>query len=176
LENQPSSQASPQGRRILVAIVTGEAGERIQQWRTVYDPEQARRLPPHTTLCYWAPSVEPEALERQVRHAFEKAAAVHLGSVREFGNDEETFYVELMDTSTLDAARARLYDGAHLALPGRHEWTWHVTCVRDSRNRDKDELRRAAADLWLDVEWTVDTVGYLELRGKQYEPIAVWNV
>jgi hypothetical protein len=174
--NAPSSQASPPGRRILVAIVTGDAGDRLQRWRTVHDPVQARRLPPHTTLCYWAPSVESEALERQVRHAFDAPVAVRLGGLREFDNDEETFYVQVLDTAPLDAARARLYDGTHLALPGRHEWTWHVTCVRDARRRDKDALRGAAVELCLDVVWTIDTIGYLDLRGKQYEPLAVWKV
>ena len=51
-ENAPSSVASPQGRRVLVAVVTGDPGERIQQWREKHDPDQAHRLPPHTTLCY----------------------------------------------------------------------------------------------------------------------------
>jgi hypothetical protein len=27
-------------------------------------------LPPHVTLCYWAPDASLRLLERQVRHAF----------------------------------------------------------------------------------------------------------
>ena len=84
-----------------------------------HDPEQASRLPPHTTLCYWAPTVEPELLERQVRHAFDRPISVRLGSVHEFGNADQTFYVEVLETAALDAARARLYDGTHLELPRR---------------------------------------------------------
>ena len=170
-------EKSPPGRRVLVAVVTGAAGARIQAWRQEYDPAQARRLPPHTTLCYWAPTVEPELLERQVRRAFDRPVAVRLGGVHEFDNDERTFYVEVLETAALDAARVRLYDGAHLALPGRTDWTWHVTCVRSSRDRDDlDTLRLAASTLQLDTTWSVETIAYLELRGDRYEAIATWRI
>jgi hypothetical protein len=170
------SEVSPSGRRVLVAVVTGAAGERIQAWRQRYDPEQARRLPPHATLCYWAPVVEPEVLERQVRHAFDRPVSVRLGGVHEFDNDDRTFYVKVEDTDALDAARVRLYDGTHLELPGRDSWTWHVTCVRYGIRGNLDELRRAASELTLDMPWQVDTVACLELRGDRYEPVAEWHV
>lgn len=176
MENQPSSEASPPGRRVLVAVVTGDASDRIQQWRQAHDPKQARRLPPHVTLCYWAPNDGLDALERQVRYAFADPVIVRLGSVREFDNKEHTFYVEVNDTASLDAARLRLYDGTHRDLPPLREWTWHVTCVRDSRTRDLDELRHAAHGLCLDAEWYIDTVACLELRGDAYEPVATWMV
>jgi len=169
------SESSPAGRRVLVAVVTGEPGERIQAWRQRYDPEQARRLPPHATLCYWAPIVEPSVLERQVRHAFDRPVAVRLGGVHEFGNADRTLYVSVEETAALDAARARLYDGTHLELPGRVSWTWHVTCVRYGRKGDPDALRRAA-ELTLDTLWQIDTVAYLELRGDRYEPVAEWHL
>jgi hypothetical protein len=171
-----TSLESPQGRRILVAEVTGSLGDRIQAWRLEHDPQQALRLPPHITLCYWAPVVEPETIEDQLRHAFRDAVSVRLTEVHEFDNDQHTFYVQLKDTAALDAARHRLYDGKHLKLPPLSDWSWHVTCVRDSRRRDLQELRRAAADLRLDAEWRVDTVSYLELRGSQYEELARWSV
>src|SRR3954464_9676265 len=103
-KKQPGEQplradGSQPGRRVLVAVVTGEVGARIQAWRERHDPEQARRLPPHTTLCYWAPVVEPDLLERQVRHAFDRPVAVRLGSVHEFGNQDHTFYLEVLDTA-----------------------------------------------------------------------------
>lgn len=176
METAPEPSTSSQGRRVLVAVVTGEAGARIQAWRARHDAVQARRLPPHATLCYWAQDAEPEQLERQVRHAFAEPVAVHLGAVREFDNGEHTFYVEMGDTDRLDAARRRLYDGAHCLLPPLREWTWHVTCVRDSRGRDRDALRRAAADLARDSSWTVDTIALLELRDGVYEPVATWRV
>ena len=177
MTDQPfPSESSPPGRRVLVAVVTGEAGARIQAWRERHDPEQAHRLPPHTTLCYWAPTVEPELLEKQVRHAFDRPVAVKLGSVHEFGNKDHTFYVEVLDTADLDAARARLYDGAFLDLPGRPEWTWHVTCVRYGIRRDLDELRRLVTELEINATWQVDTIAYLELRGDRYEPLAEWRV
>lgn len=159
-----------------MAVVTGAVGRRIQAWRERYDPEQARRLPPHTTLCYWPPTVEPELLERQVRHAFDRPVSVRLGSVHEFGNIDHTFYVEVEETAELDAARVRLYDGTQLELPRRPDWTWHVTCVRYGRNQDLEALRRAAAELQLDMVWQIDTVAYLELRGDRYEPVAEWRV
>jgi 2'-5' RNA ligase len=176
MDNQPPEQPSPQGRRVLVALVTGTAGECIQRWRQTHDPYQARRLPPHVTLCYWAPDGCIESLERQVRHAFAERVTVRLGGVRQFDNGEHTFYVEVLDTARLDAARRRLYDGTYAPLPPLCEWTWHVTCVRNANGRDLTALRRAAAGLRLDTEWTVDTVGYLELRGDTYEPIAQWRV
>ncbi|MGH2585877.1 MAG: 2'-5' RNA ligase family protein [Dehalococcoidia bacterium] len=175
-ENQPSSQPSPQGRRVLVAVVTGETGRRIQAWREAHDPLQARRLPPHVTLCYWPPPDGVEALGEQVRHAFAERVVVRLGAVREFGNEEQTFYVEVLATGQLDEARRRLYDGRHVQLPPLREWTWHVTCIRDARDRDAAPLRRAAADLCVDGDWRVDTVTCLELRGDRYEAVATWAV
>jgi 2'-5' RNA ligase len=174
--NQPSSEASPQGGRVLVTVVTGGAGRRIHAWRERHDPYQAARLPPHVTLCYWPLRDDVEALERQVRHAFATPVSARLGEVREFDNGEHTFYVEVLETAPLDAARRRLYDGAHCRLPSLREWTWHVTCVRDSRGRDLAALRSAARDLALDAEWRIDTVAYLELRGDRYEPVAIWAV
>lgn len=176
MADAPEASPSPPGRRVLVAVVTGEAGARIQAWREQQDPVQARRLPPHATLCYWAQDADPEQLERQVRHAFAGSVAVQLGAVREFDNGEHTFYVEVGDTDQLDAARRRLYDGTHCPLPSLREWTWHVTCVRDSRGRDRDALRRAAADLSLDTAWTVDTIAWLELRDDVYVTVATWHV
>lgn len=168
--------ASLSARRVIVAVVTGEVGARIQAWRERHDPEQARRLPPHTTLCYWAPTVEPDLLERQVRHAFDRPITVRLGAVHEFDNTDRTFYVEVQETAELDEARARLYDGTHLELPGRPDWTWHVTCVRYGIRRDLDELRRLVAELSIDAPWPVETITYLELRGDRYEPIAEWQI
>lgn len=177
MTDQPfPSEASPLGRRVLVAVVTGEVGARIQAWRERHDPEQARRLPPHATLCYWAPVVEPAVLERQIRHAFDRPVAVRLGSAHELGNADHTFYVEVLDPAALDAARARLYDGTFLELPGRPDWTWHVTCVRYGNRRDLDELRRLVAELTIDAVWQIDTVAYLELRGDRYETLAEWRV
>jgi hypothetical protein len=176
VDNAPSAEPSPQGRRILVAVVTDSAGAIIQAWREKHDSAQARRLPPHTTLCYWAPPAESPLLERQVRHAFADAVQVTLGRIREFENEEETFYVEVLDTNGLNRARKRLYDGTFLELPSRAEWTWHVTCVRDSRGRDKDALRLAAAELPPSMTWTIDTVAYMELRGDCYEPLAMYEV
>src|SRR3954471_7333954 len=98
MASQPTpSESSPPGRRVLVAVVTGEVGARIQRWREQHDPEQARRLPPHTTLCYWPPTVEPVILERQVRHAFDRPVSVRLGGVHEFGNWDQTLYIEVLE-------------------------------------------------------------------------------
>jgi 2'-5' RNA ligase len=174
--NEPSSVQSPQGRRVLVAVVTGEAGERIQAWRQEHDPAQARRLPPHVTLCYWVPDVPLDALERQVRHAFADPVAVRLGGVREFDNEEHTFYVEVLETASLDDARRKLYDGTYADLPPLREWTWHVTCVRNSRHRNRRELEMHASELTLDEQWNIDSVAYMELRGHQYQLLATWQI
>lgn len=167
---------SPEGRRVLVARVTGEPGERIQAWRQLHDPQQACRLPPHATLCYWAPAVDPDIFHKQVRHAFDGPLTVRLGSVHAFDNPDHTFYIDVKDTQPLDAARQRLYDGTYLELPGRTDWTWHVTCVRKSRGRNLAELRAAATTLEIDMDWVVNTISYLELRGDHYETVTEWQV
>lgn len=168
--------ASPPGRRILIAIVTGEVGEAIQRWRERHDSDQARRIPPHTTLAYWAPTVDPAALEAQVRHALPGPVTVRLGAARTFDNADRTRYLPVLDTAALDAARVRLYDGTHLALEKGQDWEWHVTCVRYAGDRDQAALDLAVRDLPDDAAWTVDTVAYMELRDGRYEPIAVWRL
>jgi hypothetical protein len=183
MSEHPAPASSPMdgapsapGRRVLVAVVTGEIGARIQRWREQHDPEQARRLPPHTTLCYWPPTVEPALLERQVRHTFDRPVSVRLGGVHEFGNRDQTLYIEVLDTADLDRARTRLHDGTHFQLPVRDDWTWHVTCVRYGRTGNLAALKQAAASLHLEAVWQIDTVAYLELRGDRYETVAEWRV
>ena len=176
-----TAAASPDGRRVLVAVVTGAVGAAIQAWRERHDPAQARRLPPHATLCYWAPPIEDaEALAAQVRHAFDRPVTVALGGIRVFDNRDRTLYVEVTATAELDAARNRLYDGTYLTMPGDPEFTWHVTCVRQSRGRDIDTLRAAADELAAAIgpnpTWTIETVAWLELRDGVYQPLATWHV
>jgi 2'-5' RNA ligase len=153
--------------------VTGEVGRRIQAWRERYDIVQATRLPPHATLCYWASVAPDAALAAQIRHAFPAPIEVRLGAVREFENSEHTFYVEVLETAELDRARERLYDRTHVELPRRLglDWSWHVTCVRDSRGRDREVLRRLAAELTLDATWRIERVAHLELHGDRYQPL-----
>ncbi len=169
---------SPQGRRVLVALVTGDAGDRIQEWRLRHDPEQAQRIPPHATLCYWIPDdMDMTLLESQVRHAFSGPIPVRLGGVHEFDNVDRTFYIEVQDTDGLDEARERLFDASFVDLPGRdRHWTWHVTCVRKSIGRNVAALREAAAALALESEWVADTIACLELRGGRYDEIHAWNL
>jgi 2'-5' RNA ligase len=173
---------SQSGRRVLVAVVTGAVGERIGRWRERHDPQQAARLPPHTTLCYWPPVLaldEIPTLEAQVRHAFDQPVQVWLGGVREFANPDHTFYVAIEQAGALDRARRRLFDGSHVRLEGDREWIWHVTCVRYGKDRNPEalqDLRQAATELNLGTPWTVDTVAYLELRGDRYEMLAEWRV
>jgi hypothetical protein len=171
-----TSAPSPRGRRILVAEVTAEVGRRIQAWREQHDPEQARRLPPHSTLCYWAPAVAADELERQVLHAFNEPVTVRLGCVKQADNDQATLYVEVCQAEALDGALRRLYDGTYVKLPPADHWRWHVTCVRDTRGRDMSALWSAARGLDPDCSWHVDKVSYLELTDDHYEEIASWRV
>jgi hypothetical protein len=167
---------SPQGRRVLVAVVTGEIGDRIQAWRERYDPEQARRLPPHATLCYWAPDGDLAQMEMQIRHAFDRSVSVKLGQVREFNNADRTLFLEVLETAELDAARERLYDGTFAVFERNGNWTWHVTCVRYAKGRDTGRLGLAADELVVDTTWTIEKVAYLELQGDRYVPLAEWQV
>lgn len=172
---------SPNGRRVLVAVVGGPLGEAIQTWRETHDPKQARRLPPHATLCYWAPQEDQaDALERQIRHAFPTPVQVTLGGVHEFTNRDGTFFIEVSDTGALNAARARLYDGTFCPLDGQQDFTWHVTCVRYPEEAKRDAIRDAATELSTEIAamptWTVDTIAWLELRDGVYEPIRTWAI
>ncbi|MFN0073517.1 MAG: 2'-5' RNA ligase family protein [Chloroflexota bacterium] len=171
----PPADASPPGRRVLVAVVTGSVGDQIQAWRKQHDPEQARRLPPHTTLCYWAPELSAE-LDAQVRHAFHTPIRVQLGGVREFDNRDRTFFIEVLDTADLDAARDRLYDATYLTLEGNRPWTWHVTCIRYGARRDLASVRELVGSLTVNAPWNVDRVALLELRGNVYVTLQEWRL
>jgi hypothetical protein len=170
-----TSAPSPQGRRIIVAVVTGEAGRQIQKWRECYDAMEAVRLPPHATLCYWAPDASTEDLERQVRHAFPQAVDVRLGPVQQGDNDQGTLFVAVLDQDQLNKGLDRLYDGSHAAFPPRRDWRWHVTCVRDTRGKDAAALLDAAKVL-NPGSWRFEEVAYLELRGDRYERLATWRL
>jgi len=176
-----SDAPSPNGRRVLVAVVTGPLGEAIQAWRETYDPQQARRLPPHATLCYWAPPLaDADSLDRQIRHAFPEPVRVRLGGVHEFTNRDGTFFIKVGDTGALNTARSRLFDGTFCPLAGQQDFTWHVTCVRYPDEAKREALREAARTLSAAIAeaptWTVDTIAWLELRDGVYEPLRTWTV
>jgi 2'-5' RNA ligase len=176
-----SDVPSPNGRRVLVAVVTGPLGEAIQAWRETHDPRQARRLPPHATLCYWAPPLDDaNALDRQIRHAFPSPVRVTLGGVHEFTNRDGTVFIEVRETEALDAARSRLFDGAFCPLAGQQDVTWHVTCVRYPDEAKRKALRDAARTLGATIAqaptWTVDTIAWLALRDGVYEPLRTWRL
>jgi hypothetical protein len=62
-------------------------------------------------------------------------------------------------------------------MGGRHEWPWHITCIRYGHKRDRGALLAAAAgELALDAPWLIDTISYLELRDGRYEPLVEWIV
>jgi hypothetical protein len=169
-------QSSPP-RRVLVAVVRGALGDRIQVWREKYDAKQAPRLPPHLTVCYRPPDAGLALLEQQVRHAFDAPIEVRLGPVFVLGHPEAPLAVSIHATDSLEAARKRLFDGTFVQMGGRHEWPWHITCVRYGYKRDRDALLAAAAEeLALDAPWVIDRVSYLELRSGRYEPVAEWDL
>jgi hypothetical protein len=162
---------------VLVAVVPGECGASIQAWRERHDARQATRLPPHLTVCYRPPQGPLEAIEAQVRHAFAGPVPVRLGAVFVLGHPEAPLAVSLHDTAQLDRARQRLFDGTHVQMGGRHEWPWHITCIRYGYKRDRDELLSAAAtELALDAPWLINRISYLELRDSRYQPVAEWNL
>lgn len=167
--------SSPQGRGILLAIVTGEVGDRIQRWRERHDPDQAQRYPPHTTLCYWVPD-DLEALDQQVKHAFPAPVEVRLGGPQIFDNTGRTLYVEILEHEALDAARDRLTDGAHLELPGREGWTWHVTCLRSTVDVAPEIIAEAERELQINTPWRVEELAYLVLNGDAYERRETWRL
>jgi 2'-5' RNA ligase len=170
------SAASRQGRRILHAVVTGEAGARIQRWRERHDPEQARRYEPHVTLAYHVSVADLEGVGGRVQHAFGEPVEVTLGGVEVFDNPGRTAFVRVEEAGPLDHARKRLFDGRVVALPGAAEWRWHVTCIGSTADRSPElieEARRELADLG---RWRVSRVVLLELRGERYETLAEWDV
>lgn len=170
-----AGQASPQGRGILLAIVNGEVGVRIQRWREAHDPEQARRYPPHVTLCYWVPE-DASALAAQVAHAFPAPVVARLGGPRIFDNAGRTMYVEVQEHGGLDAARARLFDGTHLTLSGSDDWTFHVTCLRRTGGVPAEVIAEAEEALRFDAPWVVDEIAHLELDGDTYRRVQTWHL
>lgn len=168
---------TPPRRRVLVAIVDGVAGQQIQAWRERHDPRQAGRLPPHLTVCYRPPDAPLAALEAQVRHAFKTPVLVRLGPVFVLAHAEAPLAVGIHDTDELDAVRQRLFDGTHVQLGGRHEWPWHITCIRYGHSRDREALLALAAEeLAIDQPWLIDRISYLELRNGRYEAVAEWTL
>jgi hypothetical protein len=166
---------TPARRRVLVAIVRGAAGDRIQAWRARYDPKQAARLPPHLTVCYRPPDAPLSDLEAQVRHGFPRAVCVRLGSVFVLAHAEQPLAVSIHQTEELELARQRLFDGAYVQMGGRHEWPWHITCIRYGHSRDREALLAAAEEeLALDEPWLINTISYLELRDGRYQSLAEW--
>ncbi|MBV9323286.1 MAG: 2'-5' RNA ligase family protein [Chloroflexi bacterium] len=167
----------PVPRRVLVAVVPGDLGAQIQAWRERYDARHAARLPPHLTLCYRPPDAPLAAIEAQVRHAFRAPVAVRLGAVFVLDHREAPLAVSVHDTDSLELARRRLFDGTHTQMGGRHEWPWHITCIRYGYKRDRDDLlSTAATELALDTRWLIDRISYLELRDGRYQPLAEWDL
>jgi 2'-5' RNA ligase len=164
-------------RRVLVAVVPGVAGQRIQAWREAHDAWRSRLLPPHLTLCYRPPRVPASQIEAQVRHAFPRPVAVRLGGVTELPNRDRTLVVEVLDAADLDRARRLLFDTTFAEMGGYREWPWHITWVRYGIKCDSAALLALAAhDLSFDQPWTIDTVSLLELRAGRYESVAEWRL
>jgi 2'-5' RNA ligase len=164
-------------RRVLVVVVRGEMGARIQAWREAHDARRAQLLPPHMTLCYRAPHAPPELIEAQVRYAFPRPVVVRLGGATELPNRDRTLVVEVLNAAELDQARRRLFDATYAAMGGYREWPWHITWVRYGVRRDSAALLALAEhDLKFDTPWTIDTVSLLELHEGRYEPSAEWRL
>ncbi len=164
-------------RRVLVAIVPGEAGARIQQWREEHDPWRARLLPPHLTLCYRPPHAPLSDIQAQVRHAFPSPVRVMLGDVGQLPNRDGTLVVLIREAEQLDEARRRLFDGTHVEMGGYREWPWHVTWIRYGLKSDSAaKLALGEHALSFDQPWLLDTISLLELRNGRYEPVAEWDL
>ncbi len=164
-------------RRVLVAVVPGEAGARIQHWREEHDAWRARLLPPHLTLCYRPPHAALELIEAQVRYAFPSPVRVMLGCVGQLPNRDGTLVVRIEDAAELDAARKRLFDATHIAMGGYREWPWHITWIRYGVKCDSAAKLALAEDaLRFDQPWIIDTISLLELRSGRYEAVAEWDL
>ena len=162
-------------KRVLVAVVPGQAGARIQEWRVAHDPRRARLLPPHVTLCYRPPYAPLELIEAQVRYAFPRPVSVRLGGVGELPNRDRTLVVHIDDAHELDAARKRLFDATHVEMGGYREWPWHVTWIRFGVKCDSSaKLALAEHALRFDEPWLIDTFSLLELRDGRYESVVDW--
>ena len=160
-------------KRVLVAVVPGDLGARIQTWRELHDAWRARLLPPHLTICYRPPHVALETIAAQVHHAFPAPVQVRLGGVAQLPNKDGTLVVEVLDAAELDSARRRLFDCTHAEMGGYREWPWHITWIRYGVRYDAAALLELAADgLHFDAPWTIDTLSLMELREGRYLPAA----
>jgi hypothetical protein len=168
---------SEPGRRVLLAAVPGEVGQRLQAWRARDDPVRARLLPPHLTLCYRPPNLAPDAIEQQVRHAFLEPVLVRLRGFTELPNRDRTLAVRIVESGALDEARRRLFDATYVELGGYRDWPWHITWVRYGVNRDRAALLDLASrEFPLDEPWLIDTVSLLERRETGYQVLADWQL
>ncbi|MBV9354393.1 MAG: 2'-5' RNA ligase family protein [Chloroflexi bacterium] len=168
---------SEPGRRVLLAVVPGEVGQRLQAWRARDDPVRARLLPPHLTLCYRPPNAAPAAIERQVRHALPEPVLVRLRGFTELPNRDRTLAVRVVESDALDEARRRLFDARYIELGGYREWPWHITWVRYGINRDRGAmLCQANREFPLDEAWLIETVSLLERRETDYQVLADWQL
>ncbi len=168
---------SQPGRRVLLAVVPGELGQRIQALRERYDPVRARFLPPHLTLCYRPPSAPLADIERQVRHAFPEPVLVRVRGAAELPNRDMTLVIGIVESDALDEARRRLFDATYVTLGGYRDWPWHITWLRYGVNRDRAALLAAAErELMLDEPWSIDTVSLLERREIDYQVLADWRL
>jgi hypothetical protein len=169
--------AAPEARRVLVAVVAGDVGQRIQTWRETHDAWRAKLLPPHLTLCYRPPHAPLALIEAQVRYAFPGPITVRLGGVTELPNRDRTLVVEILDAADLDTARRHLFDATHVEMGGYREWPWHITWVRYGVRCDSATLLALAEhELRFDAPWTIDSVSLLELRDGRYRPLAEWRL
>jgi len=161
---------------VLVAVVPGEAGARIQAWREAHDPWRAKLLPPHLTLCYRPPHAPVDDIAKQVRHAFPQPIEVTLGGPAQLPNRDCTLVVQILDSLQLDQARQRLFDATHVVMGGYHEWPWHITWIRYGVKCDSTaKLAEAAHALRFDRTWLIDTISLLELQNGRYAPVAEWS-
>jgi hypothetical protein len=160
-----------------VAVVTGSLGDQIQAWRERHDAPHAARLPPHLTVCYRPPEALLQDIEAQVRYGFREAIDVRLGPAFYLAHRESPLVVSVHNTDALEEARTRLFDGTHVQMGGRHEWPWHITCIRYGYKRDREALLALAAEqLAIDGAWLIDRISYLELRDGRYQPVAEWDL
>jgi 2'-5' RNA ligase len=167
----------PEPRRVLVTVVDGAIGERIQVWREAHDAFRARLLPPHLTLCYRPPLAELDLIEAQVRHAFRAPIGVHIGGVAQLPNRDGTLVVRIEEAAELDDARRRLFDATHIAMGTMREWPWHITWIRYGNRCDSAAMLALAEDaLRFNQPWTIETVSLLELRDRRYVPVAEWDL
>jgi 8-oxo-dGTP pyrophosphatase MutT (NUDIX family) len=161
--------------RQLTVFLPDPVGGRIDEQRTRFDPESARRIASHITLVHDARSIAAatDALYAAVELAASTTSpfVVRLTGTRNWGTPGAGIYVAVDD---IERGIERLHHALHIVEPSGVDYVPHVTLVHP-----KTVPGTAADAAWdvlstwsVDTGVTIDTLAVIELAGDRWHTVA----